>query len=108
MRVGGARPPPFTLVTITCKVAVYVPAERADTLRLYILCGQYELATPVLGQPILFSWVLHHELSPFLVLRYSVFRYLRLPVLFSYFTSYCKYCIIQYLRHPVMLSFYRP
>jgi hypothetical protein len=33
---GGARPPPFTLFTITYNVAVYVPAERADTqLHLY-------------------------------------------------------------------------
>jgi hypothetical protein len=32
---GGARPPPFTLVTITYKVAVYAPAERADTLPLF-------------------------------------------------------------------------
>jgi hypothetical protein len=28
--LAGARPPPFTLVTITYKVAVYAPAERAD------------------------------------------------------------------------------
>jgi hypothetical protein len=33
MRVGGrARPPPFTISTITYKVAVYAPAEQADTL----------------------------------------------------------------------------
>ncbi len=30
---GGARPPPFTISTITYKVVVYSPAERADTLR---------------------------------------------------------------------------
>jgi hypothetical protein len=29
---GGARPPPFTISTITNKVAVYAPAESADTL----------------------------------------------------------------------------
>ncbi len=34
MRGGGACPPPFTLFTITYKVAVYAPAERADTLTL--------------------------------------------------------------------------
>jgi hypothetical protein len=34
---GGARPPPFTLFTITYKVAVYAPAERADTLTLFRL-----------------------------------------------------------------------
>jgi hypothetical protein len=37
VRVGGARPPPFTLSTITCKVVVYAPAERADTLSLFLL-----------------------------------------------------------------------
>jgi hypothetical protein len=34
---GGARPPPFTLSTITCKVVVYAPAERADALPLFLL-----------------------------------------------------------------------
>jgi hypothetical protein len=29
---GSARPPPVTLVSITYNVAVYTPAERADTL----------------------------------------------------------------------------
>jgi hypothetical protein len=33
----GARPPPFTLSTITYKVVVYAPAERADTLTLFLL-----------------------------------------------------------------------
>ncbi len=37
MRVGCARPPPFTLCTITYKVALYDPAERADTLPLFNL-----------------------------------------------------------------------
>ncbi len=32
VRVGGALPPSFTLFTITYKVSVYAPAERADTL----------------------------------------------------------------------------
>jgi hypothetical protein len=32
--VGGARPPPFTLSTITYKVLVYTAAERADVLPL--------------------------------------------------------------------------
>ncbi len=45
--VEGACPPPFTIFTITYKVAVYAPAERADThppissLTLYVLCGLY-------------------------------------------------------------------
>ncbi len=34
---GGASPPPFTIVTITYKVAVYAPAEWADTLILFHL-----------------------------------------------------------------------
>ncbi len=34
---GGARPAPFTQATITYKVAVYAPAERADTLILFNL-----------------------------------------------------------------------
>jgi hypothetical protein len=33
---GGARPPPFITFTITSKVAVYAPAEWADTLTLFI------------------------------------------------------------------------
>jgi hypothetical protein len=35
--VGGARPHPFTTITITSKVAVYAPAEWADTLTLFHL-----------------------------------------------------------------------
>jgi hypothetical protein len=34
---GGARPPPFIIFTITSKVAVYAPAEWADTLTLFHL-----------------------------------------------------------------------
>jgi hypothetical protein len=37
VRVGGASPPPFTISTVTYKVAVYTPAERADTLPLFLL-----------------------------------------------------------------------
>jgi hypothetical protein len=37
VRVGGASPPPFTTITITSKVAVYAPAEWADTLTLFHL-----------------------------------------------------------------------
>ncbi len=33
--MGGARPPPFITFTITSKVAVYAPAECADTLTLF-------------------------------------------------------------------------
>jgi hypothetical protein len=34
---GGARPPPFITFIITYKVVVYAPAERADTLPLFLL-----------------------------------------------------------------------
>ncbi len=34
---GGARPPPLITFTITIKVAVYAPAEWADTLTLFHL-----------------------------------------------------------------------
>jgi hypothetical protein len=59
---GGctAHPPPFTLVTITYTVAVYAPAERADTLPVFHLCPLYvlcdrahhiEYLVPFLQQP---------------------------------------------------------
>jgi hypothetical protein len=34
---GGARPPPFTISTITYEVVVYAPAERVDALPLFLL-----------------------------------------------------------------------
>jgi hypothetical protein len=34
---GGCTPTPFTLYTITIKVVVYAPAERAETLPLFLL-----------------------------------------------------------------------
>jgi hypothetical protein len=37
VREGGARPPPLIPFTITSKVAVYAPAEWADTLTLFHL-----------------------------------------------------------------------
>ncbi len=46
MRVGGARPPPLITFTITSKVAVYAPAEWADTLTLFHLYdNMYSVAT---------------------------------------------------------------
>jgi hypothetical protein len=48
LRVGGARPPPFTTFTITSKVAVYAPAEWADTLTLFHL---YQYMYSVLETP---------------------------------------------------------
>jgi len=45
VRVGDARPPPFILSTITYKIVMYAPAERADspppflTVPLYVNCG---------------------------------------------------------------------
>ncbi len=44
---GCARPPPFTLLTITYKVAVYASAEWADTLTLFHLFQyMYSVGTP--------------------------------------------------------------
>ncbi len=42
---GGCRctPIPFTISTITYKVVVNAPAERADTLPLFLLCPLYVL-----------------------------------------------------------------
>ncbi len=37
--MGDARLSTFTLSTITSKVAVYAPAERADTLPIFLLCS---------------------------------------------------------------------
>ncbi len=34
---GGARPPPSTIYAIMYKVVVYAPAERAETLPLFLL-----------------------------------------------------------------------
>ncbi len=34
---GGARPPPFTTFILTSKVALYAPAEWADTQTLFHL-----------------------------------------------------------------------
>jgi hypothetical protein len=46
---GVARPLPFTLVTITYKVAMYAPAERADTLTLFHLYNyMYSVVWPLL------------------------------------------------------------
>ena len=36
-RGGGVRPPPLITFTITSEVAVYAPAEWADTLTLFHL-----------------------------------------------------------------------
>jgi hypothetical protein len=63
VRVGGERPPPFTTITITSKVAVDAPAEWADTLTLFHLYqymysvvhtlarGRQVFPTQILGAP---------------------------------------------------------
>jgi hypothetical protein len=43
VRVGGERPPPFTLFTITYKVAMFAPAERAYTLPRFHLYPLFTL-----------------------------------------------------------------
>jgi hypothetical protein len=37
VRMRGSSPPPFTISTITYKVVVYAPADRADILSLFLL-----------------------------------------------------------------------
>ncbi len=55
----GACPPPFTLFTITNKVAVYAPAERADTLTLFHLYSyMYSVVLAVLCARALISCLL--------------------------------------------------
>ncbi len=46
---GGARPPPFTISTITYKVVVYATAERAETLPLFLLYPYMYSMAPALG-----------------------------------------------------------
>ncbi len=49
---GGARPPPFTVPSITYKVVVYAPAERADALPLFLLYPfMYSVFPPVVLIP---------------------------------------------------------
>jgi hypothetical protein len=50
----GARPPPFTVVTIMYKIAVYAPAEMADTLPLFHLYSymySVVLSYPIFARP---------------------------------------------------------
>jgi hypothetical protein len=50
VRVGGARPPPFNTFTLTSKVAVYAPAEWADTLTLvHLYQYMYSVDGPMFG-----------------------------------------------------------
>jgi hypothetical protein len=46
---GGARPPSFSISTITYKVVVYATAERADTLLLFLLYPYMYSVAPTLG-----------------------------------------------------------
>jgi hypothetical protein len=39
---GGSTPTPFQPITITYNVAVYAPAERADTLPVFHLCTLWD------------------------------------------------------------------
>ncbi len=52
----GSRPLPFTIFTITYKVAVFTPAVKADTLPLFllypnVLCGLTEADTEYTPTP---------------------------------------------------------
>ncbi len=70
-RVGGAlhsaHPPPDTSVTITYKVAVYAPAEKADTLHLFHL------------HPIFTLWFKGHN-QRFLYFLYRSFFYVTMDI----------------------------
>jgi hypothetical protein len=48
LRVGGARPSPFIISTITYKFVVYAPAERADTHPLFLLYPYMYFVAPML------------------------------------------------------------
>jgi hypothetical protein len=49
----GARPPPFNISTIIYKFEVYGPAERADTLPLFLLYPyMYSVVYTTKEQPI--------------------------------------------------------
>jgi hypothetical protein len=78
---GGARPPPFTLSAIRSKVLVYAPAERADTLPLFLLYPDMSSVVKVMDHLhkidnnilllfLLFSinYILHLFVSPQLIL----------------------------------------
>ncbi len=57
MRVGGARPPPLITFTLTSKVAVYAPAEWADTLTLFHL---YQYMYSMVGTTV--NWTYNQSL----------------------------------------------
>ncbi len=60
MREGGARPPPLITFTLTSKVAVYAPAEWADTLTLFHLYQyMYSVGLPEPLAASLVRWPLH-------------------------------------------------
>ncbi len=60
MRVGVARPPSFTICTIPSKVVEYTPAERSDTLLLFLLYPYMYSVVPPPTPPSIMSvrWLL--------------------------------------------------
>jgi hypothetical protein len=52
---GGARTPPFTLTTITSTIVVYAPAERADTIPLFLLYPYMYSVVPT--DTLLIAWI---------------------------------------------------
>ncbi len=73
---GSARPPPFALSTIMTKVVVYAPAERTDTLCLFLLYPYRYSVVAVANLPSTFVFI--DPLCKSLPVYYSVF----------YFSSY--------------------
>jgi hypothetical protein len=59
----GERTPPFTISSITYKVVVYAPAERADTLPLLLLYPYLYSMTLATGLKLLYSITLHRVQS---------------------------------------------
>jgi hypothetical protein len=61
VRVGGEPPPPFTISTITYKVVVYTPAERADTTEYIFYCKRaivFLSSSKILTPPLTVKYVL--------------------------------------------------
>jgi hypothetical protein len=102
--VEDARPPPFTLFTITSKVVVYAPAERAETLLLFLL--PFSLLCLSLPPALYRILAFLHRAVAFHLHRTSAFPlqctvlhfYLNcIPAFFLYNTSAFSTCIVLFM-----------
>jgi hypothetical protein len=80
MRVGGARPPPLITFTLTSKVAVYAPAELADTLSLFHLYQYVYSVGPTFGDFVTIRTEGSMQDVSVAVIHYRVQEY-KLPIL---------------------------